>query len=108
MLSSHDVISTIIFFTSAKGIPAILLFYLGFLDCEHRFTAVILFVFIIVLTGPYYAGWCANFLDIAPAYAGLICGITNAFGSLMGIISTLVGGNLIADVCIYFLGKCAL
>ena len=40
--------------------------------------------------------------DIAPAYAGIIFGISNTFATLPGIISPYIAGALTTEVCVFF------
>jgi MFS family permease len=43
----------------------------------------------------YGSGYCVNFADIVPAYAGVIFGLANTFASLAGLTGNIVAGIVI-------------
>jgi glycerol uptake facilitator-like aquaporin len=56
--------------------------------------AVSFLVLSVGLSGATYSGFFINHLDIAPRFAGVLMGITNAAGMLAGIIAPYVAGAL--------------
>ncbi|CAF1024515.1 unnamed protein product [Rotaria sp. Silwood1] len=76
-------------------LPAIFMLSLAFLTCQLRYVAVIL-----LTIGFAFRGCCVGggyFLianDIAPAYAGIVFGISNTLATIPGIVSPYVVGAL--------------
>ena len=56
--------------------------------------AVAFLVLAVGLSGSIYSGFFINHLDIAPRFAGVLMGITNAGGMLAGIVAPYVAGAL--------------
>ncbi|XP_048745498.1 sialin-like [Ostrea edulis] len=77
---------------SGKVIPALLLIGLGYLDCTMKGLAIALLTLGVSLSGFQYSGFLINHMDIAPAYAGILFGISNAAGAVTGFISPAVVG----------------
>ncbi|XP_064602310.1 sialin-like [Liolophura sinensis] len=80
-----------------KVIPAIMLIALGYLECTQSATAVGLLVLAVALTAPIFSGYTVNHVDIAPAYAGVLFGISNSVAALTGFVSPVVTGILTPD-----------
>ncbi|CAF1048288.1 unnamed protein product [Rotaria sp. Silwood1] len=84
-----------LFNTLGSFLPAIFVFGLTFMTCQNKYTAVILLTIGVTFTGCYVGGGfplIAN--DIAPAYAGIVFGISNTFATIPGIISPYIVGAL--------------
>jgi ACS family sodium-dependent inorganic phosphate cotransporter len=73
--------------------PAIALIVLGATD--DAITAVILLTVAIGLAAFSFAGFASNHLDISPAHAGAIFGISNTAGTIPGIIGVALTGMLV-------------
>ncbi|CAF2924989.1 unnamed protein product [Rotaria sp. Silwood2] len=76
-------------------LPAIFVFGLTFMTCQYKYTAFILLTIGVTFTGCCFGGGfplVAN--DIAPAYAGVVFGISNTFGTIPGIVSPYIIGAL--------------
>ncbi|CAF0912444.1 unnamed protein product [Adineta ricciae] len=76
-------------------LPAVILVGLAFLTCQSKYFAVLLLIIGMTVNAFSFGGGfllVAN--DIAPAYAGIVFGISNTFATLPGIISTYVVGAL--------------
>ncbi|XP_041369663.1 sialin-like [Gigantopelta aegis] len=81
-----------LFDTFGKFVPAIMLIGLGYVDCTQPVTGVVLLMIGVCLTGFCYGGFIVNHIDIAPAYAGILFGITNSIAAVTGFISPVVVG----------------
>jgi ACS family sodium-dependent inorganic phosphate cotransporter len=73
--------------------PAIALIALGAI--EDAVAAVILLTVAIGLAAFSFAGFASNHLDISPAHAGAIFGISNTAGTIPGIIGVALTGMLV-------------
>jgi len=73
--------------------PAIALIALGATD--DAVTAVILLTVAIGLAAFSFAGFASNHLDVSPAHAGAIFGISNTAGTIPGIIGVALTGMLV-------------
>jgi len=76
-----------------SGGPAIALIVLGAID--DAVTAVILLTVAIGLAAFSFAGFASNHLDISPAHAGAIFGVSNTAGTIPGIIGVALTGMLV-------------
>ncbi|XP_078310380.1 putative transporter slc-17.2 [Crassostrea virginica] len=85
-----------LFDISGKVIPGLLLIGLGYLDCTMKGLAIALLILGVSASGFQYSGFLINHMDIAPAYAGILFGISNSAGAITGFISPAVVG-LITD-----------
>lgn len=75
--------------------PAIFVIALAFMTCKLKYLAVVLLTIGITFTGCCYGGgFMLTANDIAPAYAGIVFGISNTFATLPGIISPYIVGAL--------------
>lgn len=81
-----------VFDITGKVIPGLLLIGLGYLDCTMKGLAIALLALGVSLSGLQYSGFLINHMDIAPAYAGILFGISNAAGAITGFISPAVVG----------------
>ena len=90
-------ISRNMFYFPGMIIPAVLLIALGYVDCTQPSVAITLLVFAVSMTGVQYSGWLVNHMDIAPAYAGILFGISNSIAAVTGFLSPTVVG-LITEV----------
>ena len=84
------------FVVIGKVIPGLLLIGLGYLDCTMKGLAIALLILGVSASGFQYSGFLINHMDIAPAYAGILFGISNSAGAITGFISPAVVG-LITD-----------
>eukprot|EP00105_Crassostrea_gigas_P039163 XP_019923311.1 PREDICTED: sialin [Crassostrea gigas] len=76
----------------SKVTPGLLLIGLGHLDCTMKGLAIALLAIGVSFSGLQYSGFLINHMDIAPAYAGILFGISNSAGATMGFISPAVVG----------------
>ncbi|KAH3787125.1 hypothetical protein DPMN_165246 [Dreissena polymorpha] len=75
-------------------VPAVLLIGLGYVDCTQPNVAITLLVLGVSLSGAQYSGWVVNHMDIAPAFAGVLFGISNSIAAVTGFLSPVVAGVL--------------
>lgn len=87
-----------LFFYTGKVIPGLLLIGLGYLDCTMKGLAIALLALGVSFSGLQYSGFLINHMDIAPAYAGILFGISNSAGATMGFISPAVVGLITEKV----------
>ncbi|XP_060604620.1 sialin-like isoform X2 [Ruditapes philippinarum] len=78
-------------------LPAALLICLGYVDCTQPGFAIALLVLGVATTGFQYSGWIVNHMDIAPAFAGILFGITNSIAAVTGFLSPYVVGVITED-----------
>ena len=79
-------------FISGMVFPAVMLIILGYIDCTKTGIAILLLVLGVSLTGTQYSGWVVNHMDIAPAFAGILFGISNSVAAVTGFLSPVVVG----------------
>jgi ACS family sodium-dependent inorganic phosphate cotransporter-like MFS transporter 5 len=77
---------------------AILLVGLGFIDCSQSALAIALLAAGVGISGSAYSGFLVNHMDIAPAYAGSLFGLTNCIGACSGFIAPSVAAALTTNV----------
>ncbi|BFZ21120.1 hypothetical protein BsWGS_24159 [Bradybaena similaris] len=96
-LRSHGYISTgntrKLFNTLGTFLPAALLITFGYVGCDHVLAMVVL-TLAVGSVGCTMAGFNVNHLDIAPKFAGVLCGITNALATIPGFVGPVVVGFL--------------
>lgn len=80
------------FEVSGKVLPALLLIGLGYLDCTMKGLAIALLTLGVSFSALQYSGFLINHMDIAPAYAGILFGISNSCGAISGFVSPAVVG----------------
>ena len=66
----------------------------SYVGCEDTTLAVLLFSLALGTSNFNAASFNVNHLDIAPRYAGVLMGITNAAGTIPGIVGPFVVGVL--------------
>ena len=86
------------FVVIGKVIPGLLLIGLGYLDCTMKVLAIALLILGVSASGFQYSGFLINHMDIAPAYAGILFGISNSAGAITGFISPAVVGLITEKV----------
>ncbi|XP_067658052.1 sialin-like [Haliotis asinina] len=86
-----------IFDSFGKLVPAAMLVGLGYVDCSQRPLAITLLVLGVSLTGFQFSGFIVNHVDIAPAYAGILFGISNSIAAVTGFISPVVVGVITSE-----------
>ncbi|CAL1526709.1 unnamed protein product [Lymnaea stagnalis] len=86
-----------VFTALGKIAPAIMLIALGYVDCSQPALAIGLLVFAVSLTGIQYSGFLVNHVDIAPAFAGILFGISNSLAAVTGFISPVIVGVITAE-----------
>ncbi|KAL1496957.1 hypothetical protein ABEB36_008000 [Hypothenemus hampei] len=64
---------------------------------SSEITTVICIALAVGIGGFAFAAYCVNPLDIAPAYASIIIGLSNTFGTMPGIISPILTGYIVSD-----------
>nr|KAG5708317.1 hypothetical protein BaRGS_034348 [Batillaria attramentaria] len=69
-----------------------LLIALGYVDCTQPAVAIALLVLAVSIAGFQYSGFLVNHVDIAPAYAGILFGISNSIAAVTGFVSPVVVG----------------
>ena len=87
-----------IMFLPGMVVPAVMLIILGYIDCTKTGLAILLLVLGVSLTGTQYSGWVVNHMDIAPAFAGILFGISNSIAAVTGFLSPVIVG-VITTVC---------
>jgi len=60
-----------------------------------KFYSVLILTFAVGAGAFSLSGYAVNHLDIAPAYASIIWGISNTLGSVPGIVSPLLTGYIV-------------
>ena len=85
-------------FLPGMVVPAVMLIILGYIDCTKTGLAILLLVLGVSLTGTQYSGWVVNHMDIAPAFAGILFGISNSIAAVTGFLSPVIVG-VITTVC---------
>ena len=75
-------------------VPACLLVSTSYVGCDFTSLAVSLFSLAIGIQGLNGSSYTVNHLDIAPRFAGILMGISNAIGTIPGIIAPYVVGLL--------------
>jgi len=83
-----------LFNTAGLLIPGLFLFVVGFSGCS-RALAVSAIVMSTGTAGLCASGFIVSLIDMAPAYAGILMGITNTLAPVSGIIGPEVVGALI-------------
>jgi hypothetical protein len=73
---------------------------LGYVECTQPLVALVLLTLAVGLTAFQYSGFFVNHLDIAPAYAGILFGISNSVGSVAGFATSYVVGVITQEVII--------
>ncbi|XP_059148786.1 uncharacterized transporter slc-17.2-like [Physella acuta] len=81
-----------VFTALGKLLPAVMLVGLGYVSCSQPTLAIILLVLSVSLTGIQYSGFLVNHVDIAPAFAGILFGISNSLAAVTGFISPVIVG----------------
>ncbi|XP_076050338.1 putative inorganic phosphate cotransporter [Oratosquilla oratoria] len=74
--------------------PALCLVGLWFTECDRLGTVSLLFV-AVSLTGAIFSGHYVNAIDVAPNYAGTLCGIVNTLANIPGFLAPMTVGALI-------------
>lgn len=69
----------------------------GFCSCELRTLAVVLLALAMTFMGLGRAGYMVNHVDFAPAFAGVLFGITNTLAAVTGMTAPLLVGHLTPD-----------
>ncbi|CAG5121856.1 unnamed protein product, partial [Candidula unifasciata] len=79
-------------------VPALLLIFVGFLNCTHSTLAVFIMVAVNTISGVQYgAGFLLNLQEIAPQHTGVIFGISNTFATFSGLVSLSMTKELTAN-----------
>ncbi|KAH9499196.1 hypothetical protein Btru_004415 [Bulinus truncatus] len=102
LVRSRQVLSTTatrkVFNSLGNLLPAALLICISFVDCRQSELAITLLTIGISLTGFQYGGGLyMNAGDIAPAYAGVIYGISNTVATIPGFLAPLTIALLTPD-----------
>lgn len=96
-LRARNVITTTTARKISTGIasipPAICLIAVTYVGCNTDL-AVALLTLGTMFVGGMYSGFLANHIDIAPAFAGTLMGITNTFATVSGIVVPSVVGAI--------------
>ncbi|RUS71099.1 hypothetical protein EGW08_021145, partial [Elysia chlorotica] len=66
----------------------------GYISRENRYVAVGLLGVSGFFAGMQQAGYVANFIDIAPRFAGVLYGVGNSIATVSGILSPIIVGAL--------------
>lgn len=75
-----------------KIVAGALLIALGYVECTQPVVAIALLVMAVSIAGFQYSGFLVNHVDIAPAYAGILFGISNSIAAVTGFLSPVVVG----------------
>ncbi|GFO12046.1 vesicular glutamate transporter 2 [Plakobranchus ocellatus] len=73
---------------------ALCLTAVGYVNHENRYVAVGLLGLSGFFAGIQQAGYVANFIDIAPRFAGVMYGVGNSIATVSGILSPIIVGAL--------------
>ncbi|XP_025095477.1 uncharacterized transporter slc-17.2-like isoform X2 [Pomacea canaliculata] len=82
-----------------KVVAGLLLVGLGYVDCTQPAVAIALLVLGVSIAGFQYSGFLVNHVDIAPAFAGILFGISNSIAAVTGFLSPVVVGIITEEVC---------
>lgn len=83
-----------VFCSAGFLIPAFLLVSTSYVGCDNTSLAVVLFTIALGVQSFNSTSYSVNHLDISPRFAGILVGITNAFGTIPGIVGPYVVGYL--------------
>ncbi|XP_050437262.1 putative inorganic phosphate cotransporter isoform X2 [Adelges cooleyi] len=78
---------------SGGAVGLITLAYMG----ENANAAITLYIFVVAIGCCTNVGFNINHLDLAPNYAGILMGITNAVASLGGLLAPMLVGFIVHD-----------
>lgn len=84
---------------AGKVVAGLLLVGLGYVDCTQPAVAIALLVLGVSIAGFQYSGFLVNHVDIAPAFAGILFGISNSIAAVTGFLSPVVVGIITEEVC---------
>ena len=79
-------------------LPAALLVATGYVTCATPYVAVGVLSLAVGAIGIQYGAFVVNHADIAPAYAGVLFGISNTVATMPGFIAPFVIGVITSDV----------
>lgn len=85
-----------LFNTLGLILPAVFLVITGYIGCNHVL-AVAMLTLAVGTGGFAMSGFNVNHLDIAPAYGGLLMGITNTIGTIPGILGPSMVGLYVTN-----------
>ncbi|XP_072175846.1 sialin-like [Diadema setosum] len=99
-LRGHYILTTTqtrkLFTTLGLVLPAVFLVITGYIGCDHVL-AVAFLALAVGMGGLAMSGFNVNHLDIAPAYAGVLMGITNTVGTVPGILGPSIVGLFVVN-----------
>ncbi|MFH4980168.1 hypothetical protein AB6A40_006877 [Gnathostoma spinigerum] len=79
------------------GSQAVFLVACAYCQCGQENLVVTFLTLGIGLSGVQFAGYCVNYIDVAPHFAGTLVGIGNMLGGVAGIICPLLVGWLVKE-----------
>lgn len=94
----YTVPTIVLFFCSRIGMSggALGLVVLGYMG-ENANAAICMYVFVVAIGCCTNVGFNINHLDLAPNYAGILMGFTNAVAALGGVMAPTVCGFIVHD-----------
>lgn len=76
---------------SGGAVGLLVLGYMG----ENAYAAICMYVFVVAIGCCTNVGFNINHLDLAPNYAGILMGFTNAVASVGGVLAPTVCGFIV-------------
>lgn len=89
---------------SGGALGLVVLGYIG----DNAKAAICLYVFVVAIGCCTNVGFNINHLDLAPNYAGILMGFTNAVASIGGVLAPTVCGIIVQDQVSILLSTCPL
>lgn len=71
------------------------------MQCGQELLIIILVIASLGISGFQYSGFVVNYLDICPAYAGIVVGIGQTLSCSAGFLSSKLMGYMDTDVFFY-------
>lgn len=106
---------------SGLFIPALALISLSFIESTNKEAVIVILVIVVGFNAGHYSGFNINHIDLAPAYAGVLMGISNSVSaifticaplavdlvkSITGYTEVIIKTHLNGFICAYKLSNC--
>lgn len=76
-------------------LPGVAMAMAGHIGC-HKVALIVLFTVSVGFDGFTTPGFKSNHIEIAPAYSGILFGVTNTFGNMPGFIGPTIAGSILS------------